>query len=145
VSQLGRTRIYPNTPIVFDIEVLECEKDFKKLLSIGRTFQTHVEGSRVVGSGLKPFEGNNLYNKDGSVKRSGGGTPKDASEVVEVYGKRLKKNLQIVQKAVENHKKKATKYAAEANKLREKAKKSNLTKSESTQLVKAENSATKYK
>jgi len=53
-SQLGYSKIYPNTPITFELEVLECKPNVSDLISIGKKSQVWNDG-RVVNSGLQAF------------------------------------------------------------------------------------------
>lgn len=55
-SQLGTSRIEPNTPMIFELKVLECQSKVDDILAINKRYFNKPPGN-VVQSGLKSFSG----------------------------------------------------------------------------------------
>lgn len=60
---------------MFELKLIECQANLEDLLSVGRTFFKKKTGDNIIGSGLKAYTGNGDYDKDGNLKRNGGGPP----------------------------------------------------------------------
>jgi len=107
-SHLGLSVIQPNTPVYFDIEVLECQAKHTDLVSIGRTaFKAPTRN--VVESGLKNFTGNNEYDASGSIKRAGGGPSPSYEDAVAAANRAANSKLNGINKNVDKLKKEADK------------------------------------
>lgn len=99
-SQTGLSVIQPNTPIYFDIEILECQAKPEDLISIGRNF-FKAPVKNVVESGLKSFKGNKEYEASGDIKRTGGGPSPSYEDAVAEANRKTNAKIDGIKKNVD--------------------------------------------
>ena len=78
--------------MTYEIEVLECKKNYKDLLFANKMKWLKRKG-QITHSALPVWEGSSTHDLNGDLKRTGGGPSKDyMGEVEDVVGN-AKKNL----------------------------------------------------
>jgi hypothetical protein len=101
-SQIGNSIIPQDTPLIFDIKVLECQGRHEDLISVGRkNFKS--SNTTVLNSGLKPFKGTREYDSNGAVLRKGGGPSPDNVDTVKNLNSETGKQVKVIEKEVNKH------------------------------------------
>lgn len=94
-SHFDSFRIPNNTPLTFELEVMNCEsskkiKDFNKGneafgVAVVKKHSAAEKGpNQFVGSGMKSHESDNTHDAFGTIKRSGGGDSAGFNETVRI-------------------------------------------------------------
>jgi hypothetical protein len=136
-SQLGSTPIPANTPMYFDIQVVECQAKLEDMLSIGRKFFKPVSDS-IIGSGLQNFTGSGAYDKSGNLRRNGGGPPPQYEHAVSDENAKTDKAIGDIQNEVNQLSKDVEKLSNDLTKKQEEARTEDLEPDQVDALVKTE-------
>lgn len=78
-SHMGSKKIPSDTPLTYELEVLECEStinqinDKSKKHGVNLKKHYHSRAHHVKHSNVKPWEGSTTHDIDGLVRRTGGG------------------------------------------------------------------------
>lgn len=75
-SHMGSKKVPANTPITYEIEVLECQMDLENI-SRPTDKRFHKKHDKFLHTHLKRFEGDNTHDENGEIRRNGGGPAKD--------------------------------------------------------------------
>lgn len=108
-SHFSSQKIPADTPLTYDLEILDCQPNLKDiqranidLNAVGiKTLDTN---RNVVHSGLKDWEGDDLHDNQGRVRREGGGPAHDYAGEVEKAIKDAKPNIDKLKKVVDKEK-----------------------------------------
>jgi len=97
-SHMGSKKVPANSPIVYEIEVLECNPKLEDVTHpTNKRF--HKKHHNWVHTKVDPFFGDNTHDSNGIVRREGGGPSKDYVAEVDILANKVSK------KSVENLKK----------------------------------------
>ena len=76
-------KIPANTPLTYELEVLECESSIESINDKSKKYGTHVKkhfhqkAHHIHHSNVKPWTGDTTHDVNGLIRRTGGGPPKD--------------------------------------------------------------------
>ena len=97
---MGSKKIPANTPLTYQLEVLECNGELSKISEpTGKRF--HKKHDSWLHSQVKPFNGDNTHDKEGNIRRNGGGPAKDyIGEVTTISGSIKSKDVSKLKQIV---------------------------------------------
>lgn len=111
-SHMGSKKIPSNTPLTYELEVLECEDSIDKINDKSKKHGVHLnkhyhkKAHHLIHSKLKPWDGDNTHDLNGLIKRTGGGPPKDWVGEIDRTTNKIKPDVESLKKIVEIKEKK---------------------------------------
>lgn len=108
-SHFGSQKIPANTPLIYELEILECSHRFEDLLAVGKKFYFLKTEGNIVHSDLPKFNGDNTHDASGKLKRKGGGPAIDIFEETEKLLDQATNKIKVVENQIEQNKKSAEK------------------------------------
>ena len=81
-SHFDSKKIHADTPLTYELEVLECQPRLENIGSTRKRFFHQKAKGNVLHSALGSFSGDNTHDTNGTLLRKGGGPSKDYVEGV---------------------------------------------------------------
>ena len=106
-SHMGSKKIPSNTPLTYELEVLECESSLEDIHEKSKKYGSHVRkhfhqrAKHVHHSHVEEWTGDNTHDVNGLIRRTGGGPSPDWVGEIDKASSKIKPNVEKLKKIVD--------------------------------------------